>query len=69
MHFNLRLIALLLACCMLRPALAADTIVADESTVEAAFLYNFALFTEWPDLPANEFMICVLGSEPVLAAL
>ena len=66
MRFN---VALLLACCALRPAFADDTIVADKSAVEAAFLYNFALFTEWPDLPANEFRICVLGSDPVLAAL
>ena len=66
MRFN---VALLLACCALRPAFADDTIVADKSAVEAAFLYNFALFTEWPDPPANEFRICVLGSDPVLAAL
>jgi hypothetical protein len=69
MRFNIALVVVLLACYMLRPAFAADFIVADESAVEAAFLYNFALFTEWPDLPANDFRICVLGSEPVLAAL
>ncbi len=66
---NFRLLVLLLACCALQPAFADDAIVANESTVEAAFLYNFALFTEWPALPANEFRICVLGSEEVLAAL
>lgn len=66
MRFN---VALLLACCALRPAFADDAIVADKSAVEAAFLYNFALFTEWPELPANEFRICVLGSDPVFAAL
>ena len=69
MRFNARLAVLLLAYCALRPVLAAEALIADESTVEAAFLYNFALFTEWPDLPANEFRICVLGSEPMLAAL
>lgn len=69
MRSNIRLVVLLLACCMLQPAIAADGIVADESAVEAAFIYNFALFTEWPALPANEFRICVLGSDPVLAAL
>ena len=63
------LLALLLASNAVQPAAAADTIIADESAIEAAFLYNFALFTEWPDLPANEFRICVLGSEAVLAAL
>jgi hypothetical protein len=69
MRFNAHLAVLLLSCCVLQPVLAADVIVADESTVEAAFLYNFALFTEWPDLPASEFRICVQGSGPVLAAL
>jgi hypothetical protein len=69
MRFNARLVVLLFACCALRPAIAVDYIVADESAVEAAFLYNFALFTEWPNLPANEFRICVLGSDPVLVAL
>lgn len=59
---------LLLAYCALRPVHADDSIVADKSAVEAAFLYNFALFTDWPDLPA-EFKICVLGSGPVLAEL
>lgn len=65
---NFRLLVLL-ACCALRPALAEDVIAADESAIQAAFLYNFALFTEWPALPANEFRICVLGSDTVLAAL
>lgn len=68
MRFNVRLIVLLLAC-TLRPVFAADKVVADRSALEAAFLYNFALFIEWPVLPANEFRICVLGSDPVLAAL
>ena len=69
MRFSVCPFALLLACCVLQPARAADPLVADESAIEAAFLYNFALFTEWPDLPANEFRICVLGSDAVLAAL
>jgi hypothetical protein len=69
MRSNVRIIAALLACCALQPAFADDSIVADKSAVEAAFLYNFALFTEWPALPANEFRICVLGSDQVLAAL
>jgi hypothetical protein len=69
MRSNVRIIAALLACCALQLAFADDSIVADESAVEAAFLYNFALFIEWPNLPANEFRICVLGSDPVFAAL
>ena len=69
MLFKLPLTGLLLACCALQPASAADNVVANESAVEAAFLYNFALFTEWPNLPDNEFKICVLGSEELLTAL
>lgn len=69
MRFNVGIILGLLAGCALLPARADESIIADASVVEAAFLYNFALFTEWPDLPTHEFRICVLGSEPVLAAL
>lgn len=69
MCFNLRIIVLLLSCCVLRPAFADDAIVADESAVEAAFLYNFALFTEWPELPADAFRFCVMGSDAMFAAL
>lgn len=36
---------------------------------KAAFLYNSALYTQWPALLAKEFRICVLGNAPVLAAL
>lgn len=69
MRFNARLAIFMLACCSLRPAIAADTIIADASVIEAAFLYNFALFTEWPVIPADEFRICILGSSEMLAAL
>jgi len=69
MRFNFRLTVLLLAFSTSQPAVAAEGIIAEESAVEAAFLYNFAVFTEWPDIPADEFRICVLGSESVLAAL
>jgi hypothetical protein len=69
MRFNIRLAVVLLACCALGTAMAADGIVADESAIETAFLYNFALLTEWPELPANEFRICVLGSDRIFEAL
>ena len=68
MRFN-AFFAMLLVCGPLRPASADDAIVADISAVEAAFLYNFAIYTEWPELPADQFSICVLHSNPVLAAL
>ncbi|MGC2048675.1 MAG: YfiR family protein [Gallionella sp.] len=69
MRFNLRLAIQMLVCCSLQPAFADHDIVADENAAEAAALYNFALLTEWPVLPAGEFRICVLGSDPMLAAL
>lgn len=29
-----------------------------EADVKAAFLYNFSLLTEWPNLPENEVIVC-----------
>ncbi|NMG77376.1 YfiR family protein [Aromatoleum diolicum] len=47
------------------PAPAAD---ANEAALKAAFLYNFALYTEWPGLgPA--FEICVVGRDGLGEAL
>jgi hypothetical protein len=36
----------------------------DEYEVKAAFLYNFALYTEWPALPTEAFDFCILGKDP-----
>jgi hypothetical protein len=69
MLFSLRFAVLLLSCCSLQPVFADDAIVTDESAAEATVLYNFALLTEWPNLPPGEFRICVLGSQTMLAAL
>ena len=42
----------------------------DEATVKAAFLFNFAKFTEWAALPAGEpVVLCVVGDSAVMAAL
>jgi hypothetical protein len=50
------------------PPTAADAVPA--STVRAAFLFNFARFTEWPsDSPAGPVMLCVLGDPAVADAL
>lgn len=35
----------------------------DEYTIKAAFIYNFALFTEWPD-ESKELRICIYGKDP-----
>ncbi len=44
-----------------------------EYTVKAAFVYNFARFTEWPDgafqNAASPLRICVLGQDPFEGAL
>jgi len=69
MCFNFRLAIQMLVCCLLQPAFADDAVFTDKSAAKAAALYNFAHLTEWPDLPADEFRICVLGSDSMLAAL
>jgi len=69
MLFSSSLAFLILAVYTTQPAFADDAAVAAESAAEAEVIYNLALLTEWPDLPANEFRICVLGSEPMLAAM
>ena len=44
------------------PALSlADNIA--EYTIKAAFIYNFARFTEWPD-ESNELKVCIYGEDP-----
>lgn len=69
MVFRNILLVVLLTCSALPVGVAAEAIVANEHELHAAFLYNFALYTEWPALPANEFSICVLGNDAVFAAL
>jgi hypothetical protein len=64
-----RVIACIFACGLIMPAHAEDSILADRAAVQAAFLYNFGLFTEWPGLPDNEFKICVIADDKILDAL
>jgi hypothetical protein len=40
-----------------------------EYELKAAFLYNFALYTEWPVAPVEAFDFCVLGKDPFGARL
>ncbi len=42
---------------------AAGTPSAAEYELKAAFLYNFALFSEWPAMP-DPVYLCVLGADP-----
>lgn len=55
------------------PPLAAQTTVAHEYPLKAAFLYNFSNFIKWPATafasPKSEFAICVLGEDPFDAIL
>lgn len=37
---------------------------AAEYTLKGAFLYNFALFTSWPDRTAENFNLCIYGQDP-----
>ena len=63
----LLLLAVLLALPLRVMPAAADATVA-EYPLKAAFLYNFTLFTEWPDA-AGGVKICVLGQDPFGAEL
>lgn len=69
MRFKQTLFALLFSSCLFQSAVASDGLVAKESAVQAAFLYNFALYTEWPTLNNNQFNICVMASAEVFDAL
>jgi hypothetical protein len=58
------LVALLLA--WVQPARAADL---PEYRLKAAFVYNFALFTEWPTAVGGTLNLCVYGTDPFGAEL
>lgn len=54
------------------PGIAADngTDATPDVAVKAAFLYNFAKFTEWPALPAGApIVVCIAGDDGIAAAL
>lgn len=40
-----------------------------EYDMKAIFLYNFALFTEWPAESNDRFNLCILGRDPFGASL
>jgi hypothetical protein len=43
---------------------AQESTSSSEYAVKAAFVYNFALYTEWPVAPVTAFNFCVLGKDP-----
>ncbi len=59
-----RLLACLVATCGLIPG-AASSQTAPEYELKAAFIYNFALFVDWPDdvRKTGPFVLCVTGSD------
>jgi hypothetical protein len=64
---------ILLACLLILGPAAANGQSAREAQVKAAFLYNFAQFTEWPPeafaQPDSPLVIGVLGEDPFGEAL
>lgn len=60
------LLMLLISVCL---QVRADEFVAKEHSIKAAFLYNFAVYTDWPSLPDASFKFCVLDSPAMLDAL
>jgi hypothetical protein len=65
-----RLARLLLVACAL-PGLTAlaQPPATPEYTLKAAFIYNFARFTNWPERPDKLLHLCVLGRDPFGDAL
>jgi hypothetical protein len=62
-----------IAVCALLPMMFAtartEHAATPEYTLKAAFIYNFARFTAWPDRPDKLLHLCVLGRDPFGSAL
>lgn len=41
------------------------SLAADEATVKAAYVYNFAKFVQWPDEKSSTLRLCDLGHDPL----
>lgn len=48
-----------------QPPSSSERAPVDERAMKAAYLYNFAVFTQWPKLSAQSFQFCVLGTSAV----
>ena len=57
------LISLFITLVLQVPGAAVADKTVSEYTIKAAFIYNFAHFTEWTD-DSNELKICVYGKDP-----
>jgi hypothetical protein len=64
---------LLLGCLLLPPALSANTPSSEEDAIQAAFLFNFLKFVEWPpevfDDPESPIIICTVGESPLITTV
>ncbi len=58
----------ILLCCA-APLAQAQGTVATEATLQAALLYNFAVYTDWPSLRADKIEFCVMGDAALHEAL
>ncbi|MDO8703084.1 MAG: YfiR family protein [Undibacterium sp.] len=56
--------AIIFALSMGGEVLAQETAPQPEYKLKAFFLYNFAVYTEWPSLPAEAIDFCILGKDP-----
>lgn len=61
MSFRLRILLLAAACACAAAARAEDV---PEYRLKAAFLYNFAAFTEWPADVGPALTLCIHGTDP-----
>jgi hypothetical protein len=60
----------LVAAFIAAPGAAVGTCADASSVVKAAFLYNFAKYTEWPALPSGAPIVaCIVGDERIASAL
>jgi hypothetical protein len=63
-------LAAMLVAATAAPAHGATGAEAADAALKAAFVYNFAKFTEWPSLPARTpIVLCVAGDDDVAAVL
>lgn len=64
------LVAAMLASAPTATAVARETKSTSDAELKAAFLFNFAKFTEWPSPPADRpLVLCVVGDDRIAAAL
>lgn len=69
LHKCLSVIAGFVLLCAALPMNYARADTVPEYTLKAAFIYNFATFTEWPGRNAETLDLCILGSNPFGDAL